>query len=74
MNVEGDFRYVDQGAFEECIDFLEHLGSYEDNLDEALTDWVNVSEQWKEDRKMSDSYWGPWNILQVLIYFFLLDF
>ncbi|OVA02804.1 Phosphoesterase domain [Macleaya cordata] len=63
MNVEGDFRYVDQGAFEECIDFLEHLSDY-DNWDEALIDWISVSERWKANRKMSESYWGPWNILQ----------
>ncbi|MCL7041444.1 hypothetical protein MKW94_018471 [Papaver nudicaule] len=50
MNVEGDFRYVDQGGFQECVHFLEHLD--------------NVSEQWNQDRKMSEGYWGPWNILQ----------
>lgn len=74
MNVEGDFRFVDQGAFEECTDFIDHLENYEDNWDEAFADWVNVYERWKENRKMSDSYWGPWNILQVFIFFFLLDF
>ncbi|KAI3908452.1 hypothetical protein MKX01_009254 [Papaver californicum] len=64
MNVEGDFRYVDQGGFEECVDFLHHLENYGDNWDEAFVDWVSVSEQWKQDRKMNESYWGPWNILQ----------
>ncbi|XP_026432008.1 shewanella-like protein phosphatase 1 [Papaver somniferum] len=64
MNVEGDFRYVDQGGFEECVDFLHHLENYGDNWDEAFVDWVSVSEQWKQDCKMNESYWGPWNILQ----------
>ncbi|KAL6972585.1 hypothetical protein U1Q18_026758 [Sarracenia purpurea var. burkii] len=31
MNVEGDFRYVDSGAFDECLDFLEHLNDCEQN-------------------------------------------
>ncbi|KAL6988872.1 Glycosylated integral ER membrane protein [Sarracenia purpurea var. burkii] len=31
MNVEGDFRYVDSGAFDECLEFLEHLNDCEQN-------------------------------------------
>jgi len=65
MNVEGDFRYVDPGAFEECIDFLEYLEGYEEDWEEAFVGWASVAERWKEDRRMSD--WGPWNLIKVLI-------
>ncbi|XP_057954253.1 shewanella-like protein phosphatase 1 isoform X3 [Malania oleifera] len=64
MNVEGDFRYVDSGAFDECMNFLEYLNDYEDDWEEALIGWVGVSEQWKEDRKMSQNYWGSWNLVK----------
>ncbi|KAK9168035.1 hypothetical protein Syun_000175 [Stephania yunnanensis] len=36
MNVEGDFRYVDPGAFEECLDFFEYLGDCEEEWDGAF--------------------------------------
>ncbi|KAL6341537.1 hypothetical protein AAG906_032657 [Vitis piasezkii] len=64
MNVEGDFRYVDSGAFDECTDFLEYLDDYGGNWEEAFLGWVGVSEKWKEDRKMSQNYWGPWNLVK----------
>lgn len=66
MNVEGDFRYVDSGAFDECTDFLEYLDDYGGNWEEAFLGWVGVSEKWKEDRKMLQNYWGPWNLVKVL--------
>lgn len=65
MNVEGDFRYVDSGAFDECTDFLEHLEECEYNWEEAFVSWVDVSERWKDERKTSQSYWGPWNLVKV---------
>ncbi|XP_020207571.1 shewanella-like protein phosphatase 1 [Cajanus cajan] len=64
MNVEGDFRYVDSGGFDECNDFLEYVNGSEDDWEETFTAWVDVSERWKEDRTMSKSYWGPWNLLK----------
>ncbi|KAJ7959889.1 shewanella-like protein phosphatase 1 [Quillaja saponaria] len=64
MNVEGDFRYVDYGAFDECTDFLEYMNDFKDEWEEALVGWVAVSERWKEVRKMSSSYWGPWNLVK----------
>ncbi|KAK9280335.1 hypothetical protein L1049_014023 [Liquidambar formosana] len=64
MNVEGDFRYVDSGAFDECMHFLEYLDDHENNWEEAFVSWISVSERWKEERKMSQSYWGPWNLVK----------
>lgn len=69
MNVEGDFRYVDSGAFDECTDFLEHLEDYEYNWEEALVSWIDASERWKEERKLTQGYWGPWNLVKVCCMF-----
>lgn len=65
MNVEGDFRYVDSGAFDECSDFLEYLDDCGHNWEDAFSSWAEVSESWKEERKMSQSSWGPWNLVKV---------
>lgn len=70
MNVEGDFRYVDPGSFDECLDFLEYMEGYEENWEDAFIGWIRVAESWKEDRKMSQSHWGPWNLMRVLLYSF----
>ncbi|KAK5773518.1 hypothetical protein PVK06_049824 [Gossypium arboreum] len=64
MNVEGDFRYVESGAFDECADFLEYLNDYEYDWDEAFVRWCGVSRIWKDERKMSRNHWGPWNLRQ----------
>lgn len=64
MNIEGDFRYVDSGAFDECIDFLEYLNDCDDDWDEAFARWVSVSERWKENRKASENHWSPWNLMK----------
>ncbi|PON85853.1 Calcineurin-like phosphoesterase domain, apaH type [Trema orientale] len=64
MNVEGDFRYVDPGAFDECSNFLEYLDGYRDDWEEAFVNWIGVSTRWKEDHKMSQNYWGPWNLVK----------
>lgn len=66
MNVEGDFRFVDAGGFDECIDFLEYLDDCRDDWEEAFVDWIGVSQKLKEDRKMPQSYWDPWNLVRVL--------
>lgn len=65
MNVEGDFRYVDSGAYDECADFLEHLEICNHNWEEAFVGWVGESKRWKEDRKMPQNNWGPWNLVKV---------
>lgn len=64
MNVEGDFRYVDSGGFDECSDFVEYINNSEDDWEETFTGWVDVSEKWKEDRTKSRNHWGPWNLLK----------
>ncbi|XP_024023348.1 shewanella-like protein phosphatase 1 [Morus notabilis] len=64
MNVEGDFRYVDHGAYDECSDFLEYLNSYRDDWEDGFVNWVDVSERWKRERKMSHNHWGPWNLVK----------
>lgn len=65
MNVEGDFRYVDSGAFDECTDFLDYLEDCDHNWEETFVNWIDVSTQWKEDRKVCRNYWGPWNLVKV---------
>lgn len=65
MNVEGDFRYVDSGAFDECADFLEHLETCGHNWEEAFLSWFRLSKRWKEDRKVPQNYWGPWSLVKV---------
>lgn len=64
MNVEGDYRYVDNGAFDECTDFLEYLEECEHNWEEAFVSWCAVSGRWKQDRKMSQNYWAQWNLVK----------
>ncbi|XWS71901.1 hypothetical protein CRYUN_Cryun03dG0177900 [Craigia yunnanensis] len=64
MNVEGDFRYVESGAFDECADFLEYLNDYEYDWDEAFVGWSSVSRRWKDERKMSRNNWAPWNLVK----------
>lgn len=63
MNVEGDFRYVDSGAFDECLNFLEYLEDYRDHFEEAFLNWIQVSERWKDQRK-SQNFWGPMNLVK----------
>lgn len=73
MNVEGDFRYVDSGAFNECSDFLEYLNDYHYDWEEAFVNWVGVSNRWKQNRKMSKDYWGPLNLMKVLNHFNIIQ-
>ncbi|XP_008457326.2 shewanella-like protein phosphatase 1 isoform X2 [Cucumis melo] len=63
MNVEGDFRYVDSGAFDECLNFLEYMEDYRDHFEEAFLNWIQVSERWKDQRK-SQNFWGPMNLVK----------
>lgn len=70
--MEGDFRYVDRGAYDECSDFLEYLDSYRDDWEDGFVNWVGVSERWKRERKMSHNHWGPWNLVKVLTLIFCL--
>lgn len=64
--MEGDFRYVESGGFDECSDFMEYINNSEDDWEETFTGWVDVSEKWKEDRTISTNHWEPWNLVKVL--------
>ncbi|PIA37484.1 hypothetical protein AQUCO_03000216v1 [Aquilegia coerulea] len=61
MNVEGDFRYVDPGAFNECGDFQDYLVEYDYDWDKAFVRWISMTERWREDRSISH---GPWKIVK----------
>lgn len=65
MNVEGDFRYVDPGSFDECMRYLEYLDGFDGNWDDAFLNWVNVSERWKEEyRVLPNGDWLPLNFVK----------
>ncbi|CAL1368707.1 unnamed protein product [Linum trigynum] len=66
MNVEGDFRYVDSGAYDECLDFLTYLDDgFKDDWDEGFIGWVRASEKRRQEQKASaGSHWGQWNLLK----------
>ncbi|KAG6762518.1 hypothetical protein POTOM_033024 [Populus tomentosa] len=64
MNVEGDFRYVDSGAFDECSDFLAYLEDHQYSWENAFLGWIGESKRCREDRKLSQNHWGPWNLVK----------
>ncbi|XP_042002338.1 shewanella-like protein phosphatase 1 isoform X1 [Salvia splendens] len=64
MNVEGDFRYVDSGGFDECAAFLEYLEICDHNWEEAFVGWSSVSKRWREERDVPKNHWGPWNLVK----------
>ncbi|KAK4765375.1 hypothetical protein SAY86_026465 [Trapa natans] len=63
MNVEGDFRYVDSEAFNECLNFLDYLEDYKYEWEPAFVSWVAATGQHKH-LKPPQSYWGPWNLVK----------
>lgn len=65
MNVEGDFRYVDLGAFHECAAFFEYLEECGGNWDDAILHWIFVCEMWKVERALENAKWSPWNLVKV---------
>lgn len=69
--MEGDFRYVESGAFHECIDFVEYLEECRNNWEEAFVGWIGMSERCKQDRKMSQNKWVPLNLVKVVKFSFL---
>lgn len=65
MNIQGDFRYVDPGAFDECANFVEYLEECKGNWDDAFLSWIYVSEMLKEERASGNKKWSPWNLVKV---------
>ncbi|CAH9109428.1 unnamed protein product [Cuscuta epithymum] len=57
MNVEGDFRFADPGAFDECTYFLEYLKGHGHDWQKAFPGWFSERDRWKRERKMSQSLW-----------------
>uniref|UniRef100_A0A7N0TH48 Calcineurin-like phosphoesterase domain-containing protein n=1 Tax=Kalanchoe fedtschenkoi TaxID=63787 RepID=A0A7N0TH48_KALFE len=64
MNVEGDFRYVDAGAFDECANFLEYLVDCNNNWDEAFLSWHSIWSTYRGGTSISQNNWGPWNLVK----------
>ncbi|KAI4383893.1 hypothetical protein MLD38_009683 [Melastoma candidum] len=64
MNVEGDYRYADAGAFDECASFLDYMGEHGYDWEEAFVNWISVAEKWREDHNMPQGYWDPWNLVK----------
>ncbi|XP_078180729.1 calcineurin-like metallo-phosphoesterase superfamily protein isoform X1 [Carex rostrata] len=64
MNIQGDFRYVDPGAFDECANFVEYLEECKGNWDDAFLSWIYVSEMLKEERASGNKKWSPWNLVK----------
>ncbi|CAN0902135.1 Shewanella-like protein phosphatase 1 [Linum grandiflorum] len=54
MNVEGDFRYVDSGGFDECLDFLAYLeDGFEDDWESRFVGWVSASDKRRKEQNTS---------------------
>lgn len=70
MNVEGDFRYVDSGGFDECAEFLQHMEDCKYDWENAFVSWIRVSKKWKGYQKSSQNYWDSWNLVKVLNFSF----
>jgi hypothetical protein len=72
MNVEGDFRFVYPGGFDECIRFLEYLDERGGDWDDAFLNWVNVAERRKKKqcRASPDGDSSLWNFVKVRMQFF----
>lgn len=64
MNVEGDYRYVDSGAFDECLYFYEYLNECNHDWEEAFRSWFRVSKELKSQKRTSQNYWGGWNLVK----------
>lgn len=73
MNVDGDFRYVDHGAFDEAEDFMEYCNMHGDDWEAAFIEWIKVCEEWKARRKVTSNGWTNWNLLKVMIKFYLFS-
>uniref|UniRef100_A0A2N9FHI6 Calcineurin-like phosphoesterase domain-containing protein n=1 Tax=Fagus sylvatica TaxID=28930 RepID=A0A2N9FHI6_FAGSY len=59
MNVEGDFRYVESEAFDECIDFLEYLDECGNDWEEAFVGWIGQRQKGVIARSMLLRPGGP---------------
>lgn len=74
MNVEGDFRFVDPGAFDECTRFLDYLDECNGDWNDAFLNWVNVAERRKKQYGTSpNGDWSSWNFAMVSILILVLS-
>ncbi|KAJ4840476.1 hypothetical protein Tsubulata_000388 [Turnera subulata] len=64
INVEGDFRYVEPGAFDESTDFMEYLDDSKYDWENAFVGWIRESKRWRNDRKLFQNYWDSWNLVK----------
>ncbi|KAH9309206.1 hypothetical protein KI387_037117, partial [Taxus chinensis] len=65
MNVDGDFRFVDHGAFEEAEDFMEYCNLHGSDWKTAFIEWIKVCGEWKARRKMTSSRWNNWSFTKI---------
>ncbi|KAB2616657.1 hypothetical protein D8674_023245 [Pyrus ussuriensis x Pyrus communis] len=45
INMEGEFRFMDAGGFDECLDFLDYLDDNRDDWEEAFVGWVGQKQK-----------------------------
>lgn len=65
MNVEGDFRFADIGAFDEAEDFIEYSNEHRGDWNTAFIEWIKECQKWKARRKRPASGWTPWNLIEM---------
>lgn len=65
MNVEGDFRFADLGAFDEAEDFIEYTNEHKGDWHTAFIEWIKVCQRWKARRKRPATGCIPWDLIEM---------